>query len=142
MKVLGVLIVLFVAIQFVPYGKNHSNPESVAEPNWDSQQTKATFMTLCGDCHSHGTTWPGYSKVAPVSWLVQHDVDEGREHFNVSMWGVQEKNEGNDAAHEYGTGEMPPWIYTLPRPQTKLSQGEKDQFIAGLKATFNGESQK
>jgi len=40
-------------------------------------ETKATSFTLCGDCHSHATKWPVYSKVAPVSWLVQYDVDEG-----------------------------------------------------------------
>lgn len=139
MRILSVLIVMLIAIQFVPYGKNHSNPKTIGEPEWNSEETKATFFTLCGDCHSHATKWPGYSKVAPVSWLVQHDVDEGRKHFNVSMWGAQEKNEGEDAAHEYESGEMPPWIYTLPRPQTKLPQQEKAQFISGLKATFGNE---
>ena len=27
----------------------------------------------CYDCHSHETTWPWYSHVAPASWLVAHD---------------------------------------------------------------------
>lgn len=139
MKILGVLIVLFVAIQFVPYGKNHSNPKNVAEPQWDSEKTRATFFTICGDCHSHATKWPLYSNIAPVSWLVQHDVDEGRGHFNVSMWGVQKDNAGDAVAHEYEDGDMPPWIYTLPRPQTKLSPKDREQFIAGLKATFGHE---
>jgi len=30
------------------------------------------------DCHSKPTKWPWYSNVAPISWLVQRDVDEGR----------------------------------------------------------------
>ena len=36
----------------------------------------------CYDCHSHETVWPWYSRVAPASWLVAHDVDEGRGFIN------------------------------------------------------------
>jgi len=138
-KALGILVgiaVLLVAIQFIPYGKDHTNPKVVAEPQWDSPKTRATFIKLCGDCHSHETVWPAYSNYAPVSWLVQSDVEGGRSHLNVSMWGVQERNQGVDAAHEYESGEMPPWIYTLPRPENKLNQTDKEEFIKGLKATF------
>jgi mono/diheme cytochrome c family protein len=136
-KILGTILVLFIGIQFIPYGKNHTNPSSVAEPQWDRPKTRATFFMLCGDCHSNETTWPGYSHVAPVSWLVQHDVNEGRENLNVSMWNVQQRNKGDEAVHEYEGGDMPPWIYELPRPQTRLSVKQKEEFIGGLKATFN-----
>ena len=136
LKILVLAIVLSIGIQFVPYGKDHTNPQNNSEPQWNSQVTRTTFFKLCGDCHSNQTTWPVYSKVAPVSWLVQHDVDEGRENLNVSLWNVQKRNNGSDAVHEYEEGDMPPWIYTLPRPQTKLSQKEKQEFIEGLKATF------
>lgn len=68
--------------------------------------------------------------------MIQHDVNEGRDNLNVSMWNVQKRNKGDKAAHEYEEGDMPPWLYTLPRPQTKLSQKDKEIFIDGLKATF------
>ena len=83
-KILGILIVAGVAIQFIPYGKNHINPPIVAEPNWDSPQTKDFFYRACANCHSNMTTWPIYSKIAPISWLIQNDVNDGREHF-ISM---------------------------------------------------------
>lgn len=123
-------------IQFIPYGNQYTNPQVVSEPQWDSPKTRATFMKLCGDCHSHETVWPAYSNFAPVSWLVQHDVEEGRSHLNVSMWGVQQRNQGTDTVNEYGEKEMPPWIYTLPRPENKLKQPEKEEFLKGLTATF------
>ncbi len=135
--ILLAVVVLFIGIQLIPYGKDHTNPRVVSEPQWDSPKTRATFIRLCGDCHSHETVWPKYSNFAPVSWLVQHDVEAGRTHLNISLWGVQDKNYGVDAANEYEKGEMPPWIYTLPRPENKLSQKEKEEFIKGLKATFN-----
>lgn len=135
-KILLIVVVVIIAIQFVPYGRNHSNPDVVAEPSWDSPQTRETFFRLCGDCHSHETSWPFYSHIAPVSWLVQMDVNKGRGHFNVSMWNAQEKNEGDEAAEEYEEGKMPLWIYRISRPQNRLSQAERAAFIKGLRATF------
>jgi len=88
LMILGIVIILFIGIQFVPYGKDHSNPKSVAEPPWNTKKTRATFFKLCGACHSNETTWPIYSNIAPISWLVHHDVDEGRENLNVSMWDI------------------------------------------------------
>ena len=135
-RTLLVIVVLAVAIQFIPYGKNHSNPAVVAEPHWNSPQTKQTFYRVCGNCHSNTTTWPWYSSVAPASWLIQSDVDEGRQHFNVSMWGQQQINRGPDASGEVSGGDMPPWYYVLGHPEAKLSESEKTAFVQGLKATF------
>lgn len=138
-KILAVIVVLGVAIQFVPYGKNHTNPPVLAEPQWDSVHTKEVFYRVCGNCHSNTTTWPWYSTIAPVSWLIQRDVDEGRAHVNVSMWGKQDVNKGRDAADEVQQGEMPPWFYVIGHPEAKLAPEEKSQFISGLKATFGAD---
>lgn len=135
---LGTLLVAFVAIQFVPYGRDHSNPPVTAEPAWDSPQTRATFMRACGDCHSNQTTWPWYSSIAPASWLIARDVREGRAAFNVSEWGRPD-NEGDDAAKLVQNGEMPPWFYLPLHPAARLSPAEQQQFIASLIATFGGE---
>src|SRR5690242_16317240 len=77
---------LLVVAQLVPYGHDHTNPRTVAEPAWDSPATRALADRACFDCHSNQTRWPWYSHVAPTSWLVQHHVDEGREVLNFSTW--------------------------------------------------------
>ncbi len=141
-RLLGVLVLIGVAIQFVPYGKSRTNPPVIAEPGWDNQGTKELFYRVCGNCHSNNTTWPWYSSIAPVSWLIQRDVDEGREHFNVSMWDAQSVNKGRDAAGEVSDGEMPPWFYVIGHPEAKLSDSEKMQLVRGLTATFGDEKEK
>ncbi len=138
-KLLGLLILVGIGIQFIPYGKARINPPGVAEPAWDSPRTKELFYRSCANCHSNSTTWPWYSSFAPVSWLIRHDVDDGRKHFNVSMWNAQRVNRGSDAAEELRSGEMPPWIYLMGHPEAKLSDNEKKEFIQGLSATFGGE---
>ncbi|WP_295421367.1 heme-binding domain-containing protein [Sulfurovum sp.] len=141
-KIISGLIVLLVLIQFIPYGKDHVNPKVIAEPKWDTPQTRDIFMRACGDCHSNETKWPWYSKVAPVSWSVYHHVEEGREHFNISMWGQQKKNEGKDAAEEVEEGDMPLFSYLIAHPEARLSGEEKQQFIKGLENTFGRDEEK
>lgn len=141
-KTLSVAVIAaVVAIQFIPYGKDHTNPPIVSEPQWDSPRTKELFNRACADCHSNETAYPWYSNIAPVSWLIAHDIDEGREHFNVSMWGSQKKNEGEDAAKEVREGEMPMWFYTIAHPEAKLSSNKKQELISGLEKTFGKEEE-
>lgn len=141
-KILAIFVLTVIAIQFVPYGKEHVNPAIVAEPKWDSPKTRELFSRACGDCHTNETKWPWYGRIAPASWLVQNDVNEGRAHFNVSMWGVQKKNKGNEAAKEVKEGEMPPWLYLIPHTEARLSENEKNELIKGLLATFGAKSEK
>jgi hypothetical protein len=127
----------FGAIQFVPYGRDHANPPVAAEPSWDSPATRAFAVTACFDCHSNQTVWPWYSNIAPMSWLIQHDVDEGRESLNFSEWGIGQG--GSEAAETVSEGNMPPFTYILAHPEGNLSATDKSAFIKGLIATFGGE---
>jgi mono/diheme cytochrome c family protein len=136
--VIGAFVVALV-IQFVPYGKTYTNPPIISEPTWDSPKTKELFNNACANCHSNQTTYPWYSKIAPISWLVALDVEEGREHFNVSTWGVQKKNKGDEAAKELRNGDMPPWFYLPTHPEAKLTQEQTLELISGLEKTFGKE---
>ena len=138
LPVAGVLILTFMAIQLVPYGRQHNNPATVAEPPWNNAQTRDLFMAACGDCHSNETTWPWYSDFAPVSWIVQHDVEEGRTKLNVSNWGRNE-NEADEAAETVQEGEMPPPIFLIVHPEARLSNTDQQNLIRGLIATFGSE---
>jgi len=135
-KILMSVLVLAVIIQFIPYGKDLTNPQVLSEPNWDSKETKVLFERACADCHSNVTKWPWYSKVAPISWLVYSDVQEGREYFNISMIGKQKKNKIANAADELEKGEMPPLIYIVNHPEANLNKEEKQKLLSGLKTTF------
>ena len=129
-------VVLLVLAQFIPYGRSHENPPVTGEPDWDSPATRALVKRTCFDCHSNETHWPWYAKIAPISWLVQHDVDEAREHLNFSEWDKPQRH-ADDTAHEVEEGEMPLWFYTPLHSEARLSDTEKAALIAGLKKTFS-----
>ncbi len=129
------LVVLFAVIQLVPYGHNHTNPPVIQEPNWDSPQTRELAKRACFDCHSNETVWPWYSNIAPVSWLVQRDVEEGRRKLNFSEWNRPQEEPG-EAVKAVRKGEMPPIQYWLIQSKARLSPAEKEALIRGLEATL------
>jgi hypothetical protein len=132
---LGVLIlvglVVFVGIQFIPVEK--TNPPVVREPNWDSPQTRALMERACFDCHSNETRWPWYTNVAPVSWVIAREVQEGRASVNYSNWRPDEENEALETIFQ---GRMPPRQYLLLHPEARLTDSELQTLVGGLKATF------
>lgn len=128
------LLVALVAIQFVPYGHAHVNPAIVTEPVWDSAATRTLARQACFDCHSNETEWPAYSQVAPVSWLIQHDVSEGRAVLNFSEWQAGQK-EAKEAREEVLEREMPPLIYRLMHAHARLSDANRDRLARGLTNT-------
>lgn len=127
------IIAIFVLIQFVPYGHNHSNPPVVEEPQWDSPQTQTLAKRACYDCHSNETEWPWYSYVAPVSWLVQRDVEHGRKHLNFSDWRSGRKaDQPKEVQEVVEEEEMPLAIYVPLHPHARLSDTERKQLATGL----------
>lgn len=127
---------LFILVQFVPYGHNHSNPRVTREPKWDSPQTRSLAARACFDCHSNLTQWRWYSNVAPVSWLIQRDVDGGRAQFNFSEWDKPQDVSAGDLAETIRGGSMPPWFYVIAHPNAKLDAAEKLALVRGLAATL------
>ncbi len=102
------------------------------------QQVRATLAQKCGDCHSDRTQWPAYSRLAPVSWLVEHDVHEGREHLNFSSWEQYTLEARIDLlskiSSELRQRKMPLSKYLLLHPEARLSDAESKLIIDWAKA--------
>jgi hypothetical protein len=131
---LGILLLGFGVLQLIPYGHDHQNPKVVLEPQWDSAETRALAQRTCFDCHSNETVWPWYSNVAPVSWLIQHDVDEGRQNLNFSEWDKFGNSYMADKIIEVlQDGEMPPALYLPIHPEANLTSEEKQQLLDGFR---------
>ncbi len=126
------LVVIFLLIQLVPYGHDHFNPTVIAEPKWDSSETRELAVRACYDCHSWQTVWPWYSNIAPVSWLVYHDVTEGRQHINFSDWYRPVPQHVDEFAKVYAKNSMPPASYLLLHPEARLTAQERKRLFDGL----------
>ncbi len=129
------LVVAFLAIQLIPYGRDHTNPPVTGEPAWDAPETRALARQACFDCHSNETAWPAYANIAPASWLVQRDVDEGRAVLNFSEW-TRPQEEAKEAAEVVLETEMPPAAYLLVHAHARLSTADRNLLAQGLARTL------
>jgi hypothetical protein len=129
----------FILIQFIPV--NRSNPPVTQAIQWDSVETQQLADRACMDCHSNETMWPWYSYVAPVSWLVSHDVVEGREYLNFSEWDKRNE-ERHEILESVGEGEMPPPIYLPTHPEARLTATERQALYQGLQRTLTNDPPK
>jgi hypothetical protein len=123
-----VVVVSLVGIQLIR--PDRTNPPVDAGHTINNQlQTPPEVTRIlersCHDCHSNQTTWPWYSNVAPVSWLVADDVSEGREHMNFSEWSQYDRAEAADLVGNIckwtSRGKMPLPSYLLIHRDAKLS---------------------
>jgi hypothetical protein len=131
--VLAVGVALFLAIQLVPYGRQHMNPPVTAEPAWPDPAVRDLAVRACFDCHSNQVVWPWYSNIAPVSWVVQSHVNQARSILNFSAWDVPQRGIGEAPEVVLGD-EMPPGYYKLMHPTARLSSSEAAQLAQGLSA--------
>lgn len=118
-------------IQFIPASRPQANPAVVEEPAWDTPQTRALAKRACFNCHSNETVWPWYSQVAPISWLTERDVKEGRSHLNFSEWNKTHPL-GDEITEQIDSGSMPLWFYLPMHPEARLTPAEKAALIAGI----------
>jgi hypothetical protein len=130
---------LLILIQLVPVDR--SNPPLAAELQAPAE-VAAVLRAACYDCHSNETRWPWYSRLAPASWLVARDVDEGRSRLNLSQWGAYEPTRRERLAEEMweqvAEGEMPPALYVLAHPEARLSASDRE-LLRSWSASIPGE---
>jgi cytochrome c len=94
------------------------------------QRLRDLIQHKCGNCHSENVDWPIYSRMAPVSWLLERDVAEARMHVNLSRWTTYSDRDKLDLLNRFAakvhSGEMPPGRYTLLHPDSKLLREEQE----------------
>jgi hypothetical protein len=121
------LLVTFIAIQFIPVDRSNPPVESeIPAP----PAIRSLLRNSCYDCHSNEVVWPWYSNVAPISWLVATDVEEGRKELNFSTWSrynaKKQTRKLKEIWEEIEEGEMPPSSYVLMHSQASLSSAEQE----------------
>lgn len=88
----------------------------------------------CYDCHSNNTRYLWYHRVAPVSWMVNHHVEEGKHELNFSEWGNLDLYDQITNLEEIGQETkrktMPLKSYLLMHPGAKLNQEQIDRLEA------------
>lgn len=138
---IAVLFVMSFGFAFVhPWGDLHAISPAcevlAGEPV--PLEVRDILQSKCADCHSNGTHWPLYSRLAPASWLMEREVHDARAAMNLANWNEISPAEKISAltriAAEARSGGMPPSAYALIHPSDRLTTREKEMLSVWVRA--------
>jgi len=131
-RVLIAGIAVFAGLQVIPVDRSNP-PVEAARTIFASEalppKVEAVLRRSCQDCHSNQTQWPWYSYVAPMSWIVAHDVHAARRQMNLSEWASysDKKRESrlNGICEQVVNGDMPEGKYALIHRRARVTEDER-----------------
>jgi len=116
--------------------RESDTPTVTGSPIWNTPRTRDLANRACAACHSNQPRWPWYTNVAPLSWLVQHDVDAGRDALNLSEWDRPQSATAARAAASVQSGTMPPAWAGQVDSRLVLSSAERAELASGLQLSL------
>lgn len=133
---LGILLLL-VAIQFVPYEKNLSNdPQFDLTKSYHLPDNVQTILKgACNDCHTNQSTYPWYASIEPVGYWLNHHIEDGKKDLNFSNFTKLPLRVQNHKFEEIiemiEKKEMPLESYTYfgLHPEANLTEKERSELV-------------
>lgn len=139
-KILIVLFIVFIAIQFIPSARNQNGQISSSDITKTIDvpvNVEAVLKTSCYDCHSNNTKYPWYSHIQPARFVQDRHVREGKENLNFSDFGSysdrKKRNKLRAIASSIEDGSMPLSSYTMMHGDAKLTPQNKALIISWAK---------
>lgn len=95
-------------------------------------EVKPIFQKKCFDCHGTQTSFPWYRNLPGAKQLIQHDLEEAKEHLNMEpdfpfkshATPVEDLDAVLDSSEK---NEMPPFRYRVLHSGSSLTDEEKDK---------------
>jgi hypothetical protein len=126
--VIGILIIL-ILIQFIKPKRNNGNALGRNDFTHELQTPDSIMKILkasCFDCHSNHTNYPWYAEINPVSWWLNHHINEGKNELNFSefaSYSLKKKDKKlEEIAGQVKEHEMPLPSYTLMHKEATLTE--------------------
>jgi len=135
-KILIVLVIAFVAIQFFRPDRNIDSQASSSDISGvfsTPDSVKVILQNACYDCHSNNTRYPWYVNIQPAGWWMAGHIKEAKDGLNFSEFGGYtprkqiSKLEGVAGVLEKDF--MPLKSYRMMHKEARLSADEKSLII-------------
>ncbi len=131
-------IVAFVVIQFFRSEKN-LNADSqnlIFKHEQIPENVQQIFKNACFDCHSNNTNYLWYHQIAPISWLINNHITEGKKELNFSEWGKFDTYDKigalEDIRQELEQKTMPLKQYVILHREAKLTDNDRAAVYAWI----------
>lgn len=131
-KLLLLLLVVFVAIQFIHPERNESAEPQTADISTIYKvpvDVSNILNKACNDCHSNNTIYPWYATIQPVAWWLNDHIQEGKGEINFNKFAsyapAKQYHKLEEFKKQIDEDEMPLSSYTLIHTNAKLTDSEK-----------------
>ena len=131
-KILLVLFILFIGIQFIRPARNAGGqvlPADITRTVPVPDKVADIFKNSCNDCHTNHTRYPWYVNFQPMGWIMANHVKDGKANLNLSEFGAYSKrkqaNKLRAIAKSINEGSMPITSYAIMHTDAKLSTEDK-----------------
>jgi hypothetical protein len=135
-KVLLVLLIAFVVLQFFRPAKNISTAPSkhhISSLYAVPAGVEQTLIKACYDCHSNNTRYPWYNNIQPVTWWLNSHVNDGKRHLNFDEFTTyriaKQYKKLEECIDEVKDDGMPLDSYTIIHKNAVLNDAEKAAFF-------------
>lgn len=135
-KILLVLLIVFIAIQFIQPARNTSGqvlPTDISKTVSVRENVQQILRTSCYDCHSNNTNYPWYNYMQPTAWILANHIKHGKKDLNFSEFGSysirKQQSKLKAIADQIKDGEMPLSSYTLIHRNARLTTEQKKLII-------------
>lgn len=123
-----VFFTIILLMQVIQIDKTNPTSNSKLEIEAPAE-IKTLLVNACYDCHSNQTVWPWYSSIAPVSWIIEGHVDDGRRSLNFEEWASYSEEEKKEHLREiYRTvyASMPPKDYIRFNKKAEMTKEQRE----------------
>ena len=131
-KIITALCVVFIAIQFIQPARNKSGqvlPAGFGTIYQVPANLERILQNACYDCHSNNTSYPWYSNIQPMAWMMARHIKNGKEKLNFSGFGNnttrKQISKLKGIANQIKDDEMPLSSYKMMHKKANLSKEEK-----------------
>jgi hypothetical protein len=136
-RVLYALGILFIIIQFIRPEKNQTAgpyQHDITTKFPMNETVSISFKTACYDCHSNNSKYPWYYNIQPVSWWLQHHIDEGKSELNFNEFALyspeKQDHKLDEIAEAVTDGWMPLKTYRFVHKESVLNEDQKKAIIS------------
>jgi len=143
-KILLVLLVLLIIIQFIHPSRNISKGE---QPNNISRtfnvptEVRTVLDKACMDCHSNNTRYRWYFKIQPLDWWLTHHINEGKQELNFDEYANKplryQYHKMESTVDQIKKDEMPLNSYLWVHKDAVLTDSEKNVLISWAQGITN-----
>jgi len=97
------------------------------------------LKNACFDCHSNNTSYPWYSNIQPIGWILAKDIENGKAKVNFSEFGSlssrRQISKLQGVENRIKDGTMPLPEYQFMHPSARLTEEERRLLIDWIQKT-------